>query len=475
MAKLLKLISVLVLLLLLAAGVGLWLLSRVDLKAELEAAAAEATGLQVIVQGDLSVSLIPLLHAKLTRLAVRNRGTTIAAVGEADVAVEFIPLLRREVRVRRLALRDVNSQIERRADGQYNFSTPRRMQASQVPAGLMPVAASVAGLTLERMNVRYVDRRLGQEVSFTGCKFDGKDVQLLAGSSNELIKNLIFGARAGCDQVRTAQLAAGDVQFGMTAQRGAFELRGLQFKLLGGQGTGEIDIDLRGLLPSYRISYQLEQLRVEELLSSLSADPLAEGPLDFTARLTAQGSDLAAILRTADGEATLEGRDLKLTVGDLDQKLARYESSQNFNLVDVGAFFVAGPFGPALTKSYNFASIFRGTRGDTTVRKLVSRWRIEDGKAQAQDVAMATRANRLAVKGALDFVNESFEGVSVALLTEAGCARVEQKIGGSFGAPQIERPSVLGALSGPVRSLFGKAKRLLGMDCQVFYEGSVEP
>jgi hypothetical protein len=52
---------------------------------------------------------------------------------------------------------------------------------------------------------------------------------------------------------------------------------------------------------------------------------------------------------------------------------------------------------------------------------------------------------------------------------------VEQKISGPFAAPEIKRPSVLGALAGPVKSLFGRAKRLLGMDCVVFYQGEIEP
>jgi AsmA protein len=481
MSKLLKFLAILVVVLLLFAGGALWLLSRIDTKAQFEAAASRAIGLQVVVLGDVSFSLVPALHARLTRVVVSNRGTPLASIGEADVRVEFRPLLRRELRVQRLVLRDINAQIERDEQGRFNFITARRpaapaapTSATQVAAALIPAAASVAGLTLERANLRYLDRQLEQEVSANGCSFGGKDVQLLQPGSSELLKNLVFEARVACAEVSTSRITAREMKFSMTTRGGVVRIRSLLMGMLGGQGSGEIDADLSGTLPLYRIEYALKQLRLEQLLATLSAEPLGEGGLDFKANLAMQGSDLAALTRTARGAVVLEGRDLSLAVGNLDQKLARYESSQNFNLVDLGAFLVAGPAGPALTKSYNFASIFRGTRGDTPVRRLLSRWDVQDGIARAQDVAMATRANRLAVKGALDLVGRNFNDMSVALLNEHGCARVEQKISGPFAAPEIKRPSVLGALAGPVKSLFGRAKRLLGLDCKVFYEGEIE-
>ena len=42
---------------------------------------------------------------------------------------------------------------------------------------------------------------------------------------------------------------------------------------------------------------------------------------------------------------------------DLDEVLANYKKSQNFRLTDVGAYMVLGPFGPVLSKGYDFAKI----------------------------------------------------------------------------------------------------------------------
>jgi len=81
--------------------------------------------------------------------------------------------------------------------------------------------------------------------------------------------------------------------------------------------------------------------------------------------------------------------------------------------VDVAALFLAGPAGLAVTKGYNFASNFQTSEGRSEIRTLVSGWKVERGVAQAQDVAMATKQNRVALKGGLDFVNERFGNVTL--------------------------------------------------------------
>jgi hypothetical protein len=90
-------------------------------------------------------------------------------------------------------------------------------------------------------------------------------------------------------------------------------------------------------------------------------------------------------------------------------------------------------------------------------------------------VAMATNENRIALKGSLDFVNERFDDVTVAVVDERGCAKVLQRIHGPFRKPEVEKVSVLQAVTGPMRSLYKQAAKLLGARCEVFYAGSLAP
>jgi AsmA protein len=113
--------------------------------------------------------------------------------------------------------------------------------------------------------------------------------------------------------------------------------------------------------------------------------------------------------------------------------------------------------------------------GSSQIRTLVSKWNIEHGVAQAKDVAMATKENRIALKGELDFVNGRFKEVTVALIDAQGCPIVQQKIRGSFSRPDVEKPSILRSFAGPARKLVRQAKSLFGGHCDVFYAGSVAP
>jgi hypothetical protein len=188
-----------------------------------------------------------------------------------------------------------------------------------------------------------------------------------------------------------------------------------------------------------------------------------------------RGTPKSRVLRTATGEADLHGNNLVLDIGDLDKEFSRYEATQSFNLVDVGAFFLAGPLGVAITKGYDYARILKKSEGRTTIRTLISRWKVERGIAEAQDVALATPENRIAMKGGLDLVNDTYDDVTVALVGPQGCARVEQKIHGSFNKPEVEKPNVLMSITGPARKLINKGKRLFGAKCTVFYSGAVQP
>lgn len=445
-----------------------FLLSRVDTKSRFEAIASEITGLDVAVNGSVSIRLFPTPHVALQQVTLRNQQVQIASVGTADVGVEFWPLLRRQVRIQRLTLQNLNIEVERDRNGRLNFTKPSAVKR------LVP-AMSLGRVSLTKASFLYINQQSDKELKATDCKFESNGVQLAEGSGADIMKNLSLTAHVVCAEVRNDLFVGTDVNFSMTGGRGIFKFTPVTMQMMGGKGAGNIDADFTGAMPAYQVHYAVTQLRMDDLFKSLSPSTVGEGFLDFTADLSMRGFDANEMTRTAQGEALLRGQDIELAIGNLDEKLAHYESSQNFNLVDVGAFFIAGPLGTLVTKGYNFASIFQGAQGKTQIRTLVSHWQVESGVAHAQDVAMATKENRLAMKGALDFVNREFDDVTVAFLDDKGCARVEQKIVGPFSKPEVQKPNVLASLTGPVTSLIAKAKKMVGVKCEVFYEGSIPP
>jgi uncharacterized protein involved in outer membrane biogenesis len=451
-------------------AVGLVFLVRANVdKTRLEATASEALGMEVRVGGRVRLDIVPSLLVTLEDVHVRQRGTELASAKEVGLGIDLFSLLRSDVLIERLALKGPRIAIERDRDGRYNFENPEAAEAS-LPALDWP------NVSLSDGTLVYADEQSGEGFEAADCRLDASRLSLAGGKRANLMKDLSFTAELACGQVRAEGLTVFDLKLSADARNGVFDLKPVTMRVFGAQGSGSIQADFSDGIPLYHVRCALPQFPIEEFFKALSPKPVAAGPMDFSVGLAMQGETVKKMRQTAQGQISLRGKDLTLSGTDLDRAFSRFESSQHFNLVDVGAFFFAGPLALVVTKGYNFASNFQGTEGSSEIRTLVSDWKVERGVAQAQDVAMATRENRVALQGGLDFVNDRFNDVTMALIDAKGCAKVRQKIRGTFQNPVVENPNVLTSAVGPALGLLKKGSDLLlGRKCQVFYAGSVAP
>jgi AsmA family/AsmA-like C-terminal region len=453
--------------LILIAGVVLLILG-VNAKRQVQTLVSDALEMEVDVGGSLGIGFFPSLRITMENVQIRNRGSEIASAAQASLGIELFPLLHKKVRMDSVGLKHVRISIERRRDGGFNFETRTEPKRTFPPM-------DVARVSLSDATLLYTDQQSGKALEADSCDLNVRHPQLSKNKSVAPLKSLSFTAVLACGEIRTKDLVLSEVKFSIDGKEGVFDLNPVTMRVFGGQGSGNIRADFSGSMPEYHLHYSLSKFHLAEFFKTLSPRNVGDGPMDFFTNLSMKGKTSDEMVRSADGEASLHAHDLTLEIGDIDKEPSRYESSQSFNLVDVGAFFFAGPLGVAITKGYNFASIFQSSGGSSQIRTLVSKWNIEHGVAQAKDVAMATKENRIALKGGLDFVDGRFREVTVALIDAQGCARVQQKIRGSFSKPEVERPSILTSLTGPARKLLRHAKSLFGEHCDVFYAGSVAP
>lgn len=436
-------------------------------KSRLETAASDALGMEVRVGGRLGIRFFPNVQVRLNDLRIRNRGMEVASAREAGLTIALRPLFHREVRIMRIGLTRPRISLRRERDGTFNFET--RKEAG----GTLP-ALAVPQLSLSDGSFLYKDEQSGEGFAVENMNLDVRDLRFAGGKSAELLPQLSFTAEFVCRELRTKAFAFSEVKFTCTGKDGIFALNPVALRLFGGQGAGSIRADFSGPVPVYDLRASLAKFRIDEYLKTLSPQKVVAGSMDFSANLSVRGKTARERKRTMNGEVSLRGENLTLYGSDLDRAFTRFESSQNYNLVDAGAFFFAGPLGMAVTKGYTFANVLRGSGGNTDIRKLFSDWKIERGVAQARDVAMATKENRIALQGRINFAGEQFEDVTIALIDARGCARVEQKIHGPLGKPVVEKPSVLTVLAGPTLNLLRKTRDFLTGKCEAFYTGSVK-
>jgi AsmA protein len=435
-------------------------------KPHLQAAASEVLGMDVSIGGRLGVGFFPGMLLTMNDVHIRNQGKELVVAEKVRLGLELLPLLHNEFRITHISLIHPKITLELGADGKYNFE-------KQQAAGATLPATNLAKISLSGATLSYADKQSGGGFDAGDCSLDLSQL-LLAGGGTDIVKAISFTSELHCGKVWTKDYTVTDLKLTANAKNGIFDFKSITMRIFGGQGSGSVQANYSGAVPLYHVGFSLLQFRIEELLKTQSPKKIAEGAMDFAMNLSLQGKAAKEMKQSASGEAGLQGKNLTLSGHDLDLEFTRFETSQNFNLVDVGAYFFAGPVGLAVTKGYNFANVIKGSGGVSAIRAFVSHWKVERGVMHAQDVAMATNGHRMALLGGLDIANARFVDVTLALLDDKGCAEVLQKISGPFDKPLVEQPSILISLAGPAIKLLKKGRKILpGGECEVIYTGSV--
>src|SRR5690606_3915789 len=131
-------------------------------------------------------------------------------------------------------------------------------------------------------------------------------------------------------------IPASDIGLDIDASHGLVTLANLRARLFDGTGEGSLTADYSEDMPVYDLRLSLRDFSLQQFLRQLSPDQQASGQLAFTTSLRTRGRSLDDWLAQLDGDATLRGDQLVIEGIDIDQELSRYQSTQRFNLVDLG-------------------------------------------------------------------------------------------------------------------------------------------
>jgi len=402
---------------------------------------------------------------------VRNRGLDVVAIEKMRIGLKLIPLARFQIQITQVELVRSVFSIVRFKNGMFNFGKPGHTSWEKLFA--------VKKISISQGSLFYTDETSNEKMEVNGLDLSIRNHFSSGTDSSEPFKNISFTGDIRCKILKINNFAVMNLVMRAAGEKGIFDIKPVRMNIFGGTGIGSIHVDVTGPSPHYRIIYSLQQARIEELLPLYSLKKVPkktiEGSINFSADLTAMGRSGNEMKRSLNGDVSVNGENLMLYNIDIDALIMKYERSQNFNLVDLGAFLLAGPIGPLLTKSYNFTSLYQESRGGKgIIRKLVSIWKVENGTAKARDVALASKKQRIAMIGGLNFINEQFVHVTVAVLDKRGCAVYSEKVQGPFRKPQIEKESVFKSIAGSVLKPLGDALKFIqGVKCTVFYAGSV--
>jgi uncharacterized protein involved in outer membrane biogenesis len=439
-------------------------------KSKIETAVSGATGLNVTINGGMRLSFFPFgISAK--NVHVTNRGNEILSLESLKLGVKLVPLLKKQLEVNDCVFVKPAVTIVKDAEGKFNFEDLEKKSTKKQPG----TAFNLNDLRLSKGTVVYLNKKIGVKAELKEISMAIRDISL-ADTSENIIKNVSFTGDFDCRELLYNNLTIENFKTPIKANKGVFSLKPFTMDVFGGKGGGDIAIDESAPDSVYSINLTVSKLDLERVEEYFGTKKVIGGKGDLSASLTVNEGGHHSLMSSLDGTFVLRGDNLVTYTMDLDKVFSKYETSQRFDLFDVGAFFIVGPLGPVALRGYRYGDVYYHAQGGKgTITRFVSHWKTKNGEADATDCALATHHNRVALKGRLNLVNERFDNVTIAILDEKGCARFKQSVGGTFASPSVGAVSTVESIAGPIFDLYRKAKRIVqGGKCEVFYDGSVQ-
>ncbi len=239
-----------------------------------------------------------------------------------------------------------------------------------------------------------------------------------------------------------------------------------------------IDLAQPGYASHFEFDFQ--NLDLEKLVRPENEKGISlRGKLDGLADLTFTGLKEEDIYSSLNGQILLTNKEpVQLVNLNVNKVLERFLESQEFGLLDIGGFVLAGPAGLLLSQGVSMQGVLSNLgadEGNTMFGQVHVDMMIENGVLKTRDVAASTQYYRFAFDGNIDLSIKAFNEFEFMILNEEGCKEYSQTLNGSLSSPEIETfRTAFDAVTGSVVGLLKTGVGLLtGGYCDSVYDGKV--
>ena len=325
-------LGILVLVVILLAVALPFLLNPNSFKDEIAKLVKERTGRDLVIQGDIKLSVFPWLGMQIGPAELSNAkgfsSVPFASINETDVHVRFWPLLHREIDVGEVKLDGLNLDLEKDANGQDNWQDISEHLAHAPAKGEggsgSNIDLSVAGVSVTDSQVRWTDAEKHQQYTIS-------DFSLKLGA---FASAKPLSMESGFDFTGTNPAVQGHVDFSGTA------IADLEHRLYTADDA-KLDMQAQGdAVPGGQVKASLhwQHVAFNSSQGTLAVNGLTAGAYGVNLQLEAQGSNIGkdASYTGSAKLARFSPRDLLKALGHPDLANAR----------DAGTFNAAfGSFG----------------------------------------------------------------------------------------------------------------------------------
>lgn len=443
-----------------------------SLKPAIESELAEITGMKTTIQGNIHASLLPSFAVVVKDISLSKGEELQIRVEKLELEFPLSFFYSSGFKVKALRIRRPEvSMLVKSVDSSIEVTDASSRKEQLAVADRLDWEIDLADVKIYNGSFTYYNENNRDTFLFKGISLNSDVLQARGNTDTLILKDFMASGLLRVKNARINTLRLENIMLDVNLDKSVLTVSHQSDGYNGEHNSGHLAIDFSGDEPSYSIRQDIQKFRMERLLARFDKNPLMKGEMDFSLSLDFYGKNTSNRWLTSKGEILLKGKNLCLYGIDIDMLAKKYARSQKFSLVDIGAFFLAGPVGIAITKGGEYAILFASNKGDSTeINEFVSVWKVKAGEMYAEDVAFSTARNRIALKGSLNIWQKKFIGLDIALINDNGCAVFHQRLSGSFYDPEISDMKVVKTLLGPVKNVF------TGKKCKkVFYEGSVLP
>ncbi len=458
-------------------------------KSKIEQAVKDASGYDLRINGDIGISFSPIgLSVADVSIAVPNK-KAFATFKSFDAALELMPLLSKEVKVNYVVLSNLNLNIEKMKNGKTNFDvvSPNKAVKTETASTneeepMQIPLVNVTEVRLENANITYVDHIANSKVNVKNLNITINDISL--DSTKEKLKSLALRGYVNIEQLTYDKYNVYNTTLDFDLKDAVANLNSMKYTIFDSQATAKARVDMSGKTPKISFEELIPNLKLENFSKEVLEKDLLKGVVNAKVNISFTGADALSAKKTAKGVILLDGKGVGVKGYDIDKIVKSYNALKSGDLKKAGASFLSSAMDNVAKGKGAFDDLKGGT---TAIERLHVKIDIAKRVATLSDVAIATLNNRIAVKGAINIVDESLKGVKVAILDKKGCASYSQTISGSLSNPKGKALTSSDEVSveqvqevvNMVSSFFGKKKekkepKKSNENCKPFYTGVVK-
>ena len=155
-----------------------------DFKPEIQSAVKDATGREIVIEGDLDLSVFPWVGISTGKITLSNAkgfsAENFAEIEESNIRVKLIPLLSKELEVSRITLKGLVLNLAKNKQGISNWDDLTKKEKTPSPPStdtpkeqnVSPLAAlAIGGLSIEHAKISWDDQQQGNYTEINDVNF----------------------------------------------------------------------------------------------------------------------------------------------------------------------------------------------------------------------------------------------------------------------------------------------------------------